>query len=111
LRRNHFLSNQQPLALPNEQLTFDSNLIKALFRYLTCMILVPARTATKIHPIGFLNTDTKMVLSKLDNAFVERTVYPPKSAQTPISIPIRRSPYCDSDRIMRPIRDKRVRMV
>ena len=89
----------------------DSNLIKALFRYLTCMILVPASTATKIHPIGFLNTLTKIVLNKLDNAFVDKTVYPPKRAQTPISIPIRRSPYCDSERIMRPIRARRVRMV
>jgi len=75
------------------------------------MILVPAITPTKIQPTGCLNTSRKIVLSKLERAFVERTVYPPKRAQTPISIPIRRSPYFDSDKIINPMRDRRVRIV
>ena len=100
------------VSLSNQKgLTFDSNLIKALFRYLTCMILVPAITPTRIHPTGCLNTSRKIVLRRLERAFVERTVYPPKRAQTPISIPIRRSPYFDSDRIIRPMRDRSVRIV
>jgi len=78
---------------------------------LTCSTLVPAKTNNKVQAIGFLKAFKKMVLSRLDKALVERTVYPPNKAQIPTSIPMRRSPYFDSERKMSPERATRVRMV
>ena len=72
--------------------TLLSYRINALFRYLICNTLVPTSIPTKIHEIQNLKAPRNIVLSKLDNAFVDNTVYPPYSAQTPTSIPMKRPP-------------------
>ena len=62
--------------------------MSALLRYLICMTLVLTSTAIKNQVIGYRSADKNMMLSRLDKAFVDRTVYPPNRAQTPTSIPM-----------------------
>jgi hypothetical protein len=52
--------------------------------------------------IQYSNASKNIVERRLDNAFVERTVYPPYNAQIPTSIPMKRLSH-------RGERDKRTR--
>ncbi len=75
-----------------EKLTLLWKRIKALFRYLICITLVPTSTANNIQAIQCPKAARKIEDSRLDKALVERTVYPPNRAQIPTSIPMKRPP-------------------
>ena len=53
---------------------------------------------TNTQVIHHLKASRKIVLNKLDRAFVDKTVYPPNNAHTPTSIVMYMLPYfCDRE--------------